>query len=85
MCEETFLEINGESYINRIASSPKFNLAKIKSLEELIAFTLMILKSGITPLDILKKKRKVTIFKVDQNTSRHVDLYASGARYRKAN
>lgn len=48
LCENTFLQINGESYFNSIASSPKFNLAKIKSLEELIAFTLMILKSGIT-------------------------------------
>lgn len=47
-CIDTYFILNKRTYEESLMDSPKGNLAKIKSIDELIFYTLMILKSGIT-------------------------------------
>lgn len=47
-CIDTYFVLNKRTYEESLMDSPKGNLAKIKSIDELIFYTLMVLKSGIT-------------------------------------
>jgi len=47
-CNESHFILKEQTYEESLNQSPKGNLAKLKSVEELIFYTLMVLKSGIT-------------------------------------
>lgn len=47
-CKESHFILKQQTYEESLNQSPKGNLAKLKSVEELIFYTLMVLKSGIT-------------------------------------
>jgi len=47
-CKESHFILKQQTYEESLNQSPKGNLAKIKSIDELLFYTLMVLKSGIT-------------------------------------
>lgn len=46
--KETYFILKNQTYEESLKENPKGNLAKIRTIEELIFYTLMVLKSGIT-------------------------------------
>jgi len=48
LCEARHLELKGRSYEDQLDLSAKGHLARIKTLENLIGYTLMVLKGGLT-------------------------------------
>ncbi len=47
-CKESHFILKQQTYEESLNQSPKGNLAKIKSIDELVFYTLIVLKSGIT-------------------------------------
>lgn len=47
-CKELHYSLKQQTYEESLNQSPKGNLAKIKSIDELVFYTLVVLKSGIT-------------------------------------
>ena len=47
-CSEYYKEIHNQSYEQNLSLSPKASSAKIKTLDELVSYVLMIMKGGLT-------------------------------------
>lgn len=48
LCESSYKSLNGITYEEMLLNNPKGKLARLKSINDLIRYTLLILKSGIT-------------------------------------